>query len=57
MLAFLSENIGSILVLCALVAVVALIAVKTIRDRRAGKSSCGSGCAHCPMSGKCHKKK
>jgi hypothetical protein len=25
-----------------------------IRDKKAGKSSCGCGCANCAMAGKCH---
>ena len=59
MLSVFSENIGSIAVLLVLTAVVGLAAFKLIRDKRKGKSSCscGSSCAGCPMSGKCHSPK
>jgi hypothetical protein len=25
-----------------------------IKDKKAGKSSCGCNCSHCAMAGKCH---
>ena len=49
------ENWTALLVIAAIATLVALIIVKMVRDRRAGKSSCGCGCASCPMSGSCHK--
>lgn len=57
MLAWLSENIGTILICAVLLAVVAAIIVGLVRDRKKGKSSCGCGCVNCPMSGSCHPKK
>ena len=57
MLAWFSENIGTILICAVLLAVVAAIIVGLVRDRKKGKSSCGCGCANCPMSGSCHPKK
>ncbi len=51
---FIQQNAGSIAVGVMLLAVVAVIVIKMIRDKRAGKSSCGCGCEHC--SG-CAKKK
>ena len=57
MLSFLSQNIGSVAVRAALIAVVALIVVFRIRARRRGKSGCGCGCGTCPMADKCHPKK
>lgn len=54
MLSWLIENIGTIAVALVLAAVVALIIIKMYKDKKKGKSSCGSGCAHCPMAGKCH---
>ena len=53
---WLSANIGSILVCLVLILVVALIVRSIVRDKKAGKSSCGAGCANCPMHGSCHKK-
>ena len=49
-----SENIGTLIVLLILAAVVVLIIRSMRRDKAAGKSFCGAGCAHCAMRGKCH---
>jgi hypothetical protein len=35
--------------------VVALILLHMKKDRKAGKSSCGCKCSHCPNAGACHK--
>lgn len=53
---WLSENIGTIVISLGLLLIVFLIIRGMIRDRREGRSSCGSACSHCPMSGACHKK-
>lgn len=55
MLAWLTENIGTIIVSLALIAVTVLITVRLIKDKKQGKTSCGCGCEHCAMHGKCHK--
>lgn len=57
MLAWLAENIGTILILAALIAVVAGIVAGMLRDRKKGKSSCGCGCSNCAMKGCCHSEK
>lgn len=53
-MAWLTENIGSIVVLAALLAVAALIVFGIIRSRKKGKPSCGCGCdgncGSCPMA-------
>lgn len=54
MLAWLAENIGTILIAAVLFAVCAAIAVKLRKDHRQGRSACGGNCAHCAMHGKCH---
>ncbi len=54
---WISENLGSILVFLVLVCIVVLIVRQLISDRKHGRSSCGSGCASCPMSGSCHRHK
>ena len=56
MFAWLAENIGTILICLVLLLVVAAIVRSLIRDKKQGKSSCGAGCAHCAMSGSCHRK-
>ena len=48
-------NVGTLVVLLAVAAVVALIVFRLIRDKKQGKSSCGCNCADCPMHGGCHK--
>lgn len=57
MLAWICGNISTIVVCVVLLAVVALIIAGMVREKKKGKSSCGCGCANCPMSGSCHQKK
>ncbi len=52
-----SEILGTAIVLLVLVLISALIIIKLVRDKKAGKSSCGCGCAACPMSSACHAQK
>lgn len=56
MLAWITENIGTILISAVLLLVVVLIIRKLVKDKKKGKSSCGCNCAHCAMSGYCHQK-
>ena len=56
MLAWITENIGTILISAVLLLVVILIIRKLVKDKKKGKSSCGCTCAHCAMSGSCHQK-
>ena len=63
MLTWLDTNLGSILAMLVLLAVVALIVRRLILDKRAGKhicggscGSCGGSCSGCPMQGRCHGK-
>lgn len=51
---WLINNIGTIIVLAVLTAIVVLIILHIKKDKAAGKSSCGCGCANCAMRGKCH---
>ena len=53
---WITGNIGTILAALILAAVVYLAAASVIRDKRNGRSACGSGCACCPMAGACHRK-
>ncbi len=55
MITWLTENASTLAVAFVLLVVVALIIRKLIRDRRAGRTSCGCGCANCPSRGMCHK--
>ena len=56
MLAWLSANIGTILITLVLIAIVAAVSVYLIKQKKQGKFSCGSNCAHCAMHGGCHGK-
>ncbi len=55
MLEWLKANWATLVVGAAVIAIVVLAVIKIVRDKKAGKSSCGCGCANCPMSGSCHK--
>ena len=57
MLLWLAENIGSVVVVIILAAIVTAIITKLAKDRKAGRSACGNNCAHCAMSSACHGKK
>jgi hypothetical protein len=53
MLSFLAENIGTIAVGLVVAAIVAAIIIKTVRDKRRGKSSCSCGCSGCGAAADC----
>ena len=57
MIEWLSNNYPTIIICTALVAVIALIIVKMVKDKKKGKSACGCNCAACPMGGSCHQAK
>ncbi|MBO4399926.1 MAG: FeoB-associated Cys-rich membrane protein [Lachnospiraceae bacterium] len=56
MLDWIAASAGTIVVLLILLVIVGLVIRKIVSDRRSGKSSCGCGCEHCAMHGKCHTK-
>lgn len=55
MLDWIAANLGTILISLVLLVIVSLIVVYLLRQKKAGKSSCGANCAHCAMHGQCHK--
>ena len=57
MFEWIASNIGTIIISAVLLGIMTAIIVKLIKDKRRGRSSCGCGCANCPMSGQCHKAK
>ena len=57
MLAWIIENIGTILICVILFVIVAAVIRKMVHDKKAGKSTCGCSCGHCAMNGTCHSKK
>lgn len=54
MLAWLSNNIATVIISLVLAVIVALIIFSLAKNKKKGKSSCGCNCAHCAMSGSCH---
>ena len=54
MMEWLQANGGTLLVLALVTLAVVLVIRKQIRDKRAGRTSCGNNCAHCAMHGSCH---
>ena len=46
---------GNIIVGLLLLAIVSLIILSLVRNKKKEKHSCSSGCAACAMGGKCHK--
>lgn len=55
MFKWIAENWATLICGAAVIALVSLAVIKLVRDKKKGKSSCGCGCANCPMSGSCHK--
>ena len=56
MTGWITQNAGTIVITLMLALAVFLIIRGMVRDRRAGKGSCGNACSHCPMSAACRKK-
>lgn len=55
MILWLLNNLGTIVVGLAVLAVLAAVVIVMIRNKKKGKSSCGCGCSNCPMGGSCKK--
>lgn len=49
-------NLQTLLVCLVLLAGLVLALRKMIRDKKAGRNTCGCSCSGCPMSGSCHRK-
>ena len=43
-----------VVVLIVLIVIVTLIVINMVRDKKAGKCSCGHGCQNCAMHGQCN---
>jgi len=56
MISFLVENLATILISLALLAVIGLIIGNLFRKKRSGKAAgCGCGCSGCHSAAACHK--
>lgn len=53
MFAWLSANLINIALVAVIALIVGLLIRGMIRDKKAGKSSCGGNCAGCGACGKC----
>ena len=53
MLTWLAAHWIDILLVLAVLAAVTLAIMKILKDKKAGKSSCGCNCSGCAMAGKC----
>ena len=51
MLDWIAANLATILICALLIVIVFLIVRYLLRQKKAGKNSCGAGCAHCAMAG------
>ncbi|MBQ5347731.1 MAG: FeoB-associated Cys-rich membrane protein [Ruminococcus sp.] len=59
MLAWITNNIGTIIICAVLIAIVSAIIISMIKKKKQGKSlvcNC-TNCKNCAMSGQCHKTK
>ncbi len=54
MVEWLAANWVNIIILAVVGGLIALAVIVLIKDKKAGKSSCGCNCANCAMAGKCH---
>lgn len=45
--------IGTVAVLAVLTVIVAAVLISVIKDKKAGRTSCGGNCAHCAMHCNC----
>ena len=53
MMAWLAQNLGTILISIALIVLIVLIIRSIIIDKKMGKSTCGGSCASCKMCAAC----
>lgn len=56
MVRFFTENWGTVLVCLFVAALILLVVIKLLKDRKKGERSCGCGCENCPSAGICHTK-
>ena len=57
MIAWLVDNLATIIICLVLLVIVGLIVRSMIINKKKGKGSCGCGCENCPSAGMCHPKK
>lgn len=50
------DNLASIAVLLIVAAIITLIVIKMIKDKKSGKKNCSCGCGGCAFKDNCHTK-
>ncbi|MCQ2428540.1 MAG: FeoB-associated Cys-rich membrane protein [Clostridia bacterium] len=55
MITWITANIGTVAALIVIAALAVTAVIVLMKDKKSGKSPCGCNCAHCAMSGTCHK--
>ena len=53
-MAWITQNLESILATLVLGTALTLIVLRLIRNKKQGKPLCGGGCGGCPNAGACH---
>ena len=56
MFEWIGKNLATIITLLIVLALVGGSIAILVRNKKKGRTSCGCGCANCPMAGKCHQK-
>ncbi|NLX75816.1 MAG: FeoB-associated Cys-rich membrane protein [Clostridiaceae bacterium] len=54
MIEFLKNNLSTIIISAILLFITVSVIYRRIRDRKAGKMSCGCGCSSCEAASICH---
>lgn len=54
MLDFICNNIATIIIGLAVLSGIVLLAIKLIKDKKNGRTSCSCGCSNCAMKDICH---
>ena len=57
MLDWIIQNLANIVICLVLILAVTLAVVRLVRDKKAGRPSCGCGCSGCPAHGTCSGRK
>ncbi|MBQ7106201.1 MAG: FeoB-associated Cys-rich membrane protein [Clostridia bacterium] len=50
------DNLASIIVLTVVIAIITLVVIKMIKDKKNGKQNCSCGCEGCAFKDNCHTK-
>ena len=57
MFEWIAKNAATLITALVLLLILGGAVFAIIRSKKKGRTTCGCGCANCPMSGSCHSKK